>query len=76
MLGLYLDTLIIGQNVCNIFSVLNELTLQKELGEKKKYVWFRWPDPTYIFRPTLNFFCHLNTEKNWSDILRIIQENI
>jgi len=33
MLGLYLDTLIIGQNVCNIFSVLNELTLQKELHD-------------------------------------------
>jgi len=31
MLGLYLDTLIIGQTLCNILSILSELTLQKEL---------------------------------------------
>jgi len=31
MLGLYLDTLIIGQNNCNVLSILNELTLQKKL---------------------------------------------
>jgi len=26
------------------------------IWRNKKYVWFRWPDPTYFFRPTLNFF--------------------
>ena len=31
MLGLYLDTLIIGQTLCNILSILSELTLQKEI---------------------------------------------
>ena len=44
------------------------------LGEKKKYVWFRWPDPTYFFRPTLNFFSHLNTKKMVLFLLNI-QEN-
>jgi len=31
MLGLYLYTLIIGHNSCNIISILNELPLQKKL---------------------------------------------
>ena len=31
MLGLYLDTLIIGHKCCSILIILNELTLQKEL---------------------------------------------
>ena len=31
MLGLYLDTLIIGQKCCNMLSILNKLVLQKEL---------------------------------------------
>ena len=31
MLGLYLDTLIIGHKCCSIFSMLNKLPLQKEL---------------------------------------------
>ena len=31
MLGLYLYTLIIGQKSCNMLSILNKLTLQKEL---------------------------------------------
>jgi len=31
MLGLYLYTLIIGHKSCNMLSILNELTLQKEL---------------------------------------------
>ena len=26
------------------------------LSGERKNVWFRWPDPTYFFRPTLNFF--------------------
>jgi len=29
MLGLYLDTLIIGNTFCSMLSILNELTLQK-----------------------------------------------
>ena len=31
MLGLYLDTLIIGYKLCSMLSILNELTLLKEL---------------------------------------------
>ena len=31
MLGLYLYTLIIGHKSCNMFSILNKFTLQKEL---------------------------------------------
>ena len=31
MLGPYLDTCLIGHNFCNMLSILNELTLQKEL---------------------------------------------
>jgi len=31
MLGLYLDTLIIGHKLCNMLRILNELTLQREL---------------------------------------------
>jgi len=31
MLGLYLYTLIIGHKSCNMLSILNKLTLQKEL---------------------------------------------
>ena len=31
MLGLYLNTLIIGHKLCNMLSILNELTLQKGL---------------------------------------------
>ena len=31
MLGLYLYTLIIGHKSCNMLSILNTLTLQKEL---------------------------------------------
>ena len=34
-------------------------------------------DPTLpIFSPDPKLFLHLNTEKNWFDFLRIIQENI
>jgi len=29
MLGLYLDTFIIGHKLCNLLSILNEFTLQK-----------------------------------------------
>ena len=32
MLGLYFDTLIIGHKSCNKFSILNKLTLHKELN--------------------------------------------
>jgi len=31
LLGLYINTLIIGHNICNKLSILNVLTLQKEL---------------------------------------------
>jgi len=31
MPGLYLDTLIIGPKLCNMLSILNEITMQKEL---------------------------------------------
>jgi len=31
MLGLYLDTLIIDNKFCNMLSILNELTLEKDL---------------------------------------------
>jgi len=31
MLGLYLDTLTIGHKCCSMLSILNEITVQKEL---------------------------------------------
>ena len=31
MLGLYLDTLISGHKLCSVLSILNKLTLKKEL---------------------------------------------
>ena len=31
MLGLYLDTLIFGQESCVMFSILNKITIKKEL---------------------------------------------
>ena len=33
MLGLYLDTLIIGHTFCSMLSILNELTLQKGIAK-------------------------------------------
>jgi len=40
MLGLYLCTLIIGHKSCNMLSILNKLTLQKELHNFVKNVFF------------------------------------
>ena len=31
MLGLYLNTLMLGHKSCNMLSILNKLTMQKEL---------------------------------------------
>jgi len=36
MLGLYIDTLIIGRIFCNMLSLLNKLTLRKELQIRTK----------------------------------------
>ena len=38
-------------------------------AKRKKYVWFRRLDPTYFFRPTLNFFSFEYEKNNY------IQEN-
>jgi len=37
MLGLYLYTLIIGHKSCNMLSIINKLTLQKELQKFVTY---------------------------------------
>jgi len=46
------------------------------LGEKKKYVWFRWPDPTYFFRPTANVFFFIWIRKQFGPIFYSIFEKI